>query len=120
MKRLLMILTIISFFLPSCFGPEDAKEINEMDMKFGDSHFKTTVMLLELHKKRFGEYPKTLKRLKYIGLWDNIAFQHVEYKRLENGYKLDLKSGWISFPDSLKYPDEFWKGLGCVTSNLKK
>ncbi|MEO1764519.1 MAG: hypothetical protein AAFR83_21740, partial [Cyanobacteria bacterium J06629_18] len=42
----------------------------------------------------------------------------VSYKRVGNGYELDVVQGWVGKPE-LKYPDEFWKGLGLVKSNMK-
>ena len=90
----------------------------EADAKFGDQHFKTAIALIELHKVRFGEYPKSLTELKYIGDWDKIVFGTVEYKRLENGYELNITRGWVGKPE-LNYLDEFWQGLGLVKSNVK-
>jgi hypothetical protein len=90
----------------------------QADQKFGDQHFKTAISLIELHKVRFGEYPSALRDLKFTGDWDPIALNSVEYKRVGNGYELNLSKGWVAKPD-LKYPDEFWKGLGLVKSNLK-
>jgi hypothetical protein len=88
--------------------------------EFGDQHFKTAIALIELHKTRFGEYPATLDSLKYIGDWDKIIFSSVQYEKLDSGYSLDLINGWVGKPDSLEYPEEFWKGLGLIKSNMKK
>jgi hypothetical protein len=90
----------------------------EADQKFGDQHFKTAISVIELHRVRFGEYPASLKDLKFTGEWDQIALNSVEYKRLANGYELNVTHGWVGKPE-LKYPDEFWKGLGLVKSNMK-
>lgn len=90
----------------------------EADVKFGDQNFKSAIALIELHKVRFGEYPKALSELKYTGDWDKIYLGGVEYKRLENGYELNATRGWVGKPE-LQYPDEFWKGLGLVKSNIK-
>ena len=90
----------------------------EADKKFGDQHFKTTIALIELHKLRFGEYPASLKELKFTGDWDQIALNSCTYRRDGNGYDLDVVRGWVGKPE-LKYPDEFWRGLGLVKSNLK-
>ena len=91
---------------------------NHADQQFGDQHFKTAIALIELQKVRFGEYPNSLNDLKFTGDWDQIALNSVSYKRVGNGYELDVVQGWIGKP-SLKYPDEFWKGLGLVKSNMK-
>jgi len=90
----------------------------EADQKFGDQYFKTAIALVELHRMRFGEYPASLKDLKFTGDWDQIALNSVEYKRVGNGYQLNLVRGWVGKPE-LRYPEEFWKGLGLVTSNMK-
>lgn len=90
----------------------------EADRKFGDQDFKTAIALIELHKIRFGEYPASLKELKFVGEWDAIALSAVEYKRLDNGYELNAVKGWVGKPE-LKYPPEFWRGLGLVKSNVK-
>jgi len=47
------------------------------DKTFGDQHFKTSIALIELHKVRFGEYPRELSDLKFMGDWDRIALQSV-------------------------------------------
>ena len=90
----------------------------EADRKFGDQHFKTAVALIELHKIRFGEYPASLNDLKFVGEWDQIALNSVDYKRLDNGYELNVTRGWVGKP-ALQYPPEFWNGLGLVKSNMK-
>jgi len=90
----------------------------ETDRKFGDQHFKTAIALIELHKIRFGEYPSSLKDLKFVGEWDQIALINVSYTRLENGYELNVVTGWVGRPE-LNYPNEFWRGLGLVRSNMK-
>ena len=88
------------------------------DRKFGDQDFKTAIALIELHKIRFGEYHSSLKELKFVGEWDAIALDGVSYKRLDNGYELNAVKGWVGKPE-LKYPPEFWRGLGLVKSNVK-
>lgn len=90
----------------------------EADKAFGDQHFKTAIALIELHKVRFGEYPSSLKDLKFVGEWDRAALMSVSYRRLSNGYELDVVRGWVGQPE-LRYPEEFWKGLGIVKSNMK-
>ena len=114
--RLTFILSII-LTMSGCF-PDGFKE--QANQQFGDQHFKTAISLIELHKLREGEYPSTLDSLKYIGNWDKMIFSSVKYKRLVEGYELDLTNGWMGKPEELGYPDDFWKGLGLVKSNLKK
>lgn len=98
--------------------PERFKE--QANQQFGDQHFKTAIALVELHKLREGEYPQTLNDLKYVGDWDRIIFSSVKYTKLDDGYELDLINGWMGKPEELEYPDDFWKGLGLVKSNMKK
>lgn len=98
--------------LSACSFRKDA------DRKFGDQHFKTAIALIELHKLRFGGYPASLKELKFTGEWDQIALANCAYKLDGNGYDLDIVRGWVGRPE-LKYPDEFWRGLGLVKSNMK-
>ncbi len=89
----------------------------QADAKFGDQHFKTAIALIELHHTRYGTYPESLKDLKYLGDWDSIAIPSVEYKRLDEGYELNLINGWVGKP-TLSYPPEFWHGLGIRSSNV--
>jgi hypothetical protein len=90
----------------------------EADAKFGDQNFKSAIALIELHKIRFGEYPKTLSEIKFTGEWDQIWLSSVEYRKLESGYELNIQRGWVGKPE-LTYPPEFWNGLGLVRSNVK-
>lgn len=83
------------------------------DNMFGDQHLKTTVALIELHKLRYGKYPKSLSELKFTGQWDQIALQSVRYYPNADGtaYYVEVETGWIGKPE-LKMPDEFWHGTG--------
>jgi hypothetical protein len=112
-KLILVISTITG--LNSCVLDNLRDKANE---QFGDQHFKTAIALIELHKIREGTYPETLDSLKFAGEWDAIALGSVNYTKLEEGYELDLKNGWIGKPKSLEYPDEFWRGLGLKKTNL--
>ena len=94
----------ICLTLTSC-GLGDFKE--QANQEFGDQHFKTAISLIELHKIREGEYPETLNDIKYLGSWDMIIFNSVEYRRVKKGYELDLINGWMGKPDEIKYPDDF-------------
>ncbi len=119
MKNIIKITSGLALILlmASCF-PDGFRE--QANQQFGDQHFKTAISLIELHKVREGEYPLTLDSLKYIGDWDKIIFSSVKYTKLDQGYELDLINGWLGKPEDLKYPDNFWKGLGLVKSNMKK
>lgn len=106
-------LAAAALVLASCFPKQ------EFDNQFGDQHFKTVIALVELHKLRYGGYPASLAELKHTGGWDGIALGSVEYRRLRDGYALDLVRGWVGTPQ-LSYPPDFWQGLGIKDSNVKK
>jgi len=89
----------------------------QMDQKFGDQHFKTVIALIELHHLRYGSYPETLEDLTHTGEWDQIAINAVRYKRLEDGYELDIAQGWVGEP-KLAYPADFWTNLGIRKTNV--
>ena len=114
MNKIRAIIIILILLLSSCNFTENTNQI------FGDQYFKTAIALIELHKIRYKEYPKSLSELKYIGEWDKIIFSSVEYQKLPNGYMLNLVKGWMGKPATLQYPPDFWDGLGLKESNLKK
>ena len=106
MKRIVSIL-LMALLLTGCFDfPNE-----ELDKKFGDQHFKTAIALIELHKVRYGEYPKTLKDIKFTGDWDAIIYHSVEYTKERDGYRVIVTAGFMDKPE-LNYPDEFYQGLG--------
>jgi hypothetical protein len=90
----------------------------QADGKFGDQHFKTAIALVELYKVRHGSYPESLDSLDYLGDWDKLALASVEYRRLSDGYELDVTRGWVGKP-TLSYTAEFWHGLGLKRSNAR-
>ncbi len=112
-----LLFALLGFSLVQC---REFKKLNkEADIKFADQHFKTAITLIEMHKIRFGDYPRSLDSLKYKGGWDEAALSSVEYEKLDSGYVLDLHDKMGAAPGDLNYPDEFWKGLGVVRSNVK-
>ncbi|KGO85013.1 hypothetical protein Q765_18540 [Flavobacterium rivuli WB 3.3-2 = DSM 21788] len=120
MKKLLLISLLATLLLCSC--TQKMKEFEEeANQKFGDQHFKTAISLIELYKLRHGYYPASMDSLEFKGDWDEMAVNSTEYKKLNEGYELNLTNGWMGKPDSLqlKYPAGFWKGLGIRKSNLK-
>jgi hypothetical protein len=84
-----------------------------IDNIFGDQHLKTTVALVELHKLRYGRYPKSLRELKFAGNWDQLALNSVAYYTNPEGtaYYVEVERGWAGKP-TLDMPAEFWKGTG--------
>ena len=115
MKKRIKLISFI-LFIVLCWSACGFQK--EVDQQFGDQHFKTSISLIELHKIRFREYPNSLTDLKFTGDWDKIALGNVSYIRVENGYELDVVRGLVGTPE-LAYPDEFWKGLGLVKSNMR-
>jgi hypothetical protein len=47
-----------------------------------------------------------------------MAINSVEYRRLPEGYELNVTRGWVGRP-TLEYPAPFWNGLGLKKSNAK-
>jgi len=84
-----------------------------IDNMFGDQHLKTVVALVELHKVRFGEYPRTLSDLRFTGEWDAIHIQSVSYCAADDrrSYYVGVTRGWAFKPDATQSPD-FWRGTG--------
>lgn len=115
-KKIILSVSLMILLLAGCF-PNGFKE--QANQQFGDQHFKTAIALIELYKIREGKYPVSLDSLKYLGEWDKIIFTSVEYKKLDEGYELNLIDGWMGKPKELKYPDGFWNGLGLRKSNLR-
>ena len=119
MKKFLLAALLPTILLCSC--SEKMKEFQKhANEQFGDQHFKTTISLIELYKVRHGDYPSSLDSLEFTGDWDMMAINSTKYKKLEEGYELNLTKGWIGNVDSLhlKYPPAFWKGLGIKKSNI--
>lgn len=108
----------MAIFCLGCVSDDLKKEVTAMKQQFGDQHFKTAISLIELHKIREGNYPEVLDSLKYIGDWDIAIFQSVQYKKLPDGYELNVV-GPFEIPDKMKYPEDFWRGLGLRKSNVK-
>jgi hypothetical protein len=80
-----------------------------------DQLFKTAVGLIELHRLRFDAYPSSPRDLRFLGTRDRFALEVVEYRRLSDGYALDLIGGGEPL---LAYPPEFARGLGMRRSNV--
>ena len=114
--RTLNYLILLSFLFSSCNFLKFEKEANS---KFADQHFKTAIANIELFKIRYGHYPTTIDSLNYLGDWDAIAISSVSYTLLDTGYQLDILSGLVKgTPTDMKYPSDFWNGLGLKKSNI--
>lgn len=116
MKKFILIV-LLGLTFTSC----EFKNLEEKsNSKFADQNFKTAIALIELYNIRHGSYPANLEAIDFLSEWDKLTFKTVEYEKLENGYRLDILSGIIKgAPTDLKYPKEFWQGLGITQSNLK-
>jgi hypothetical protein len=110
--------------------PDNLKEKMNEGMNYGqkilaDQEFKKAIAQIELHKLRNGYYPNSLSELQFLTAMDSTIFYYTQYTRLDSVYELNFKMEFPSFTDvrlksvELKYPPEFWKGLGCVKSNVK-
>ena len=92
---------------------KDSDLTQPLDNMFGDQHIKTVVALVELHKVRNGHYPENLTELRFIGQWDIIHIQSVDYCRSESAdsYFVEVQRGWVGKP-KLEYDDAYWVGTG--------
>jgi hypothetical protein len=93
-----------------------------LDRIFGDQKLKSAVALLELHKVRYGQYPDSLRDLKYQGHWDPLWINATRYYPSDDRkrYYVEVEQGWIGKP-TLVMPDEFWQNTGYdVNLNPKK
>jgi hypothetical protein len=100
-----------------CVGCGDFRQ--QADAQFGDQNFKSAIALIELHKVRSGSYPNSLAELKFLGAWDQTWLSAIEYRKLQDGYELNVTRGWVRQPD-LQYPAVFWQGLGIRKTNVKR
>jgi len=128
MNKLIAPLMLMAL-LSSCIPDSVKEKMNEGMMvgqeMFADQEFKTAIANIELYKLRNGNYPNALSELRFLAPMDSSTFDHIEYTRRDSVYELNLKyefpslSGKETKAIQLKYPPAFWKGLGCVKSNVK-
>jgi hypothetical protein len=125
MKYSLLILAVVVF---GCIPDTTRKQINQQMMEVqkmvADQEFTKGIAFIELHRVRFGSYPESLKDLKFLSKIDSVM-RDLEYRKLDDGYELNIKGVFQNMsgdelPMTLKYPPEFWEGLGCVKSNTKE
>jgi hypothetical protein len=115
MKQL-FIISLFAFTLTGCDYLNFQEKANS---QFADQYFKTAIANIELYNIRYGQYPAKLEDLDFLGEWDKLMFQSVNYEKLDNGYRLDIVKGIINVnPTHIKYPNEFWQGLGLKQSNI--
>jgi hypothetical protein len=117
MKNVVFIGMLACLFLSCRFD----KFTDKADLQFADQHFKTAIANIELYKIRYGYYPASLQNLDFLGDWDKMIFQSLDYEKLDTGYRLDVIKGMVKAnPPELKYPNEFWQGLGIRKTNVLK
>jgi len=89
---------------------EDFRRIEDASVG-ADERFKRAIALIELHRTRFGSYPRTLMDLQFLHPSDYTILAGMRYEPLPDGYALD-----VVLPPSTKldlsYPADFWLGLG--------
>ena len=130
MKRFrISILLLFSLWFSGCLPdiPDNLSgKFANMQSMIADQQFKMAISFIELHKIRYNKYPEKIGDLKYTGNQKATFKSFVEYKKLKNGYELnllDMKSREPLKPsesEKLKYPADFWQGLGLKKSNMKK
>jgi hypothetical protein len=125
-----IIIPVVFILLMTSCIPDDIKDKMNKGMAgaqqmMADWEFKKAISQIELHKLRNGNYPNSLRELKFLSAMDSSMFNFVEYTRRDSVYELNLKMKFSSIDGKeikeihLKYPPEFWKGLGCIKSNVR-
>ena len=108
---------LLFLFLPFLFTACALDKIkSEAEAQFSDQYFKTAIALIELHRIRTGEYPESLQDIEFSGDWDQSMYTFVLYKKLNDGYELDLVQDY----HDITYPKKFWNGLGLKRTNIKR
>jgi hypothetical protein len=125
-----LILTMILMATTWSCIPDNLKEQMQEELIQGtkmlaDQEFKKAIGQIELHKLRNGSYPSSLSELRFLTAMDSSIFNYADYRKIDSVYELNLKMELPSLDGKKKetveihYPAEFWKGLGCVKSNVK-
>ncbi len=130
MKNILLLLILIPL-LSACVPDSVKEKVNEQlsqaSTLLADQEFKKAIAHIELHKLRNGSYPQSLSDLQFLSAMDSSMFKFLQYTQLDSGYELNINMNLTFFGSDttknevqLQYPPEFWKGLGCVKSNVKE
>ena len=90
-----------------------ALQSSGLDNQWGDQWLKSAVANIELHKLRYGKYPRTLQDLRYLGPMDLSLLYNIDYFPNDEltAYYLEVRVGFFGKPH-LEYPEEFWMGTG--------
>ena len=107
----------ISFVLAGCDIDVNAIS-SDLDQQFGTQNFVSAVSVIELHKLRTGTYPESLDELEFLGDWDAIWLDSVQYERVDEGYNLFVTRGFRGEPE-LAMSIRFKQGLGLKSSNVQ-
>jgi len=95
---------------------EEVRRVRDMSLE-ADKRFKRAIALIELHRTRFGAYPRTLKDLQFLDQSDYTMLAGTRYELLPDGYALD-----VIVPPTTKlefsYTADFWRGLGLRRTNV--
>ena len=85
-----------------------------LDNQFGDQWLKTAVAQIELHKLRYGHYPRSLQDLRFLSPMDQAILYNVAYYPNQDlsAYYVEVRTGFVGKPTLGEYPDEFWQGTG--------
>jgi hypothetical protein len=123
----IILLAVVASCIPDSVKEKVNESMAQAQNMLVDQEFKKAIAHIELHKLRNGVYPNSLSELQFLSALDSSMLLYVEYERLDSVYELNIT---MEFPVlgeqektkevQLKYPPEFWKGLGCVKSNVKK
>ena len=117
-------LLILSSCLPENVKTDFSDAIVNSQRMLADKEFKKALAHIELYKLRNGVYPASLNDLEYLNAMDSSMHSAVQYVGMDSVYELNnifpgmmVKRKQTIVP--LKYPEEFWVGLGCIKSNAK-
>ncbi|MBO9703479.1 MAG: hypothetical protein J7604_24945 [Sporocytophaga sp.] len=122
---ILTLICLVTACIPDNVKKEMSEGLSDAQQMVADMEFKKAIAQIELHRLRYGHYPDSLSELKFLSSMDSSMISNVDYTRLDSVYELNLKMESVSLdskettPIKLKYPAEFWAGLGCVKSNVK-
>ena len=96
------------------FGIKNSEWAKNAGTMIGDQSLKTVVALVELHKTRYGEYPRSLADLHFTGEWDQMHINGVSYcsNADQTAYFVDVKERGVIRAPPVSTPDEFWRGTG--------
>ena len=99
------------------------EQMSEAQQMLADMEFKKALAGIEMHRLRTGDYPISITEIQYLSVMDSSIYTSVEYHKLDSGYELNLTEEYMNLFGGekriAKYPPDFWKGLGCVKSNLR-